>query len=589
MRHRLSALLTGIGLLAILCSPLIFRGFAGTASDNLGKKVANFTLKDTKGHTISLADFKDKKAIVVVFVGTECPINNAFLPRLADLHKDYADRGVQFLAINSNKQDSAERVAKHAKENAMPFPVLKDDGSAVADLFAAQRTPEAFVLDKEHLVRYRGRIDDQFGIGFKRSKPTRRDLAEALDEVLAGKTVTVASTAVAGCVIARGNKPKVDASVTFAKDVAPILQKNCQECHRPGQIGPMALLTYADASAWSETIREVIQEKRMPPWFADPHIGKFSNDRRLPDKDRETLLAWIDQGCPKGDDRDLPPLRAFAEGWRIGKPDAVFTMKEEDAFEIPAVAPKNGIEYQYFYVDTNFKEDRWVERAEAKPGASAVVHHIVLFIVRPGHKFIPKQGNAPLLCGTAPGDMPLILPPGTAKKIPAGSQLVFQMHYTANGTAQKDRSSVGLIFAKEPPKAEVHSLGILNQDIHIPPGDDNYKREATFTFRWPNARILSFMPHMHLRGKDVIAEAIYPDGRKEPLLSVPHYNFNWQSVYRCEKPLEMPRGTKVHFVAHFDNSAKNPNNPDPSRMVYWGDQTWEEMMIGWTDVAIDRK
>jgi hypothetical protein len=255
-----------------------------------------------------------------------------------------------------------------------------------------------------------------------------------------------------------------------------------------------------------------------------------------------------------------------------------------EAYEVPAVAPKGGIEYQYFEVDTHFTEDRWVERAEAKPDATSVVHHIIVFIVRPGLHFIPKQGNAPLLCGTAPGDMPLILSPGTAKKIPAGSKLIFQMHYTANGAAQKDRSSVGLIFAKEPPKQEVHSLAVANMRLEIPPGEANYERESSFLFP-RDGKILSFMPHMHLRGKDFRAEAIYPDGRKETVLWVPHYNFNWQSVYRLDKPLVMPRGSRIHFVAHFDNSSANPNNPDPKQRVHWGDQTWDEMMIGWTDAT----
>jgi hypothetical protein len=283
----------------------------------------------------------------------------------------------------------------------------------------------------------------------------------------------------------------------------------------------------------------------------------------------------------------MPPPIEYVPGWKIGKPDMIFTMKEKDEFEVPAVGPRNGIEYQNFEVETGFTEDRWLQRAEAKAGSPSVVHHIIVFIIRPGMKFIPKQGNAPLLCGTAPGDMPMILPPGTAKRVPAGSKLMFQMHYTANGTATKDRSSVGIIFAKEPPKREVRTFPIANTMINIPPGDGNYQREASRTFSFDAAQVIGFMPHMHLRGKDVMAEVIYPDGKRQTLLSVPRYNFNWQSIYRLEKPLPIPRGSKIHFVAHFDNSAKNPNNPDPTKLVRWGDQTWEEMLIGWTDLAFD--
>ncbi len=586
MSKRFLVLLTLAGLVALLSSRFVLSA-EGTSASGVGKKVSNFTLEDPRDHArVSLAQFKDKKAIVVVFVGTECPINNAYMPRLVALHKQYAPQGVQFLAINANVQDTSARVAAHAKSNGLPFPVLKDESHVVADQFAAQRTPEVFLLDGERQVRYHGRIDDRFGIGYKRSQPTRHDLAVALEEVLAGKTVTQPAIPVAGCLIARAFQPKTSGSVTFTREVARILQNRCQECHRPGQIGPMALLTYEDATAWSETIREVIQENRMPPWHADPRHGKFSNDRRLDPAEREALLAWIEQGCPKGADKDLPPPKEFVPGWSIGKPDVIYTMQEP--FAVPAVGPKNGIEYQFIEVETGLTEDKWVVQAEAKPGATAVVHHIVVFIVPPGHKFVPKRGNAPVLCGTAPGDMPLILPPGVGKKVPAGSKLVFQMHYTPNGTAYKDRSSVGVIFAKEPPKHSVSVAAIMNPQFRIPPGHDNFEVRSSYTLP-EDGRILSYMPHMHLRGKDFLYEVVYPDGRKETLLSVPRYDFNWQSVYRCATPVALPKGSKIQCTAHFDNSAKNRNNPDPTQSVRWGDQTWQEMMIGWTDLVFNKQ
>jgi len=410
-------------------------------------------------------------------------------------------------------------------------------------------------------------------------------LAEALGEVLAGRTVSQAPTPVAGCLIALVQRSKKEGQITYASHVAGILQKNCQECHRPGQIGPFSLLNYDDAVAWADTIREVVKDQRMPPWYADPRYGHFVNDRRLTPEEQTTLLAWLDNGTPKGDDKDLPPPRKWESDWTIGKPDLILTMPEE--FSVPAEAPKGGIEYQFIHIPTNFKEDRWVVRAESKPGAPEVVHHIVMFIVEPGRKFIPKVANAPVLCGTAPGDMPLILRPGMAKKIPAGSELVFQMHYTPNGKAQKDRSSVGMIFAKEPPQWQVRTWPIHEPRFRIPPGADNYELEASVTFK-ENGHVLSFMPHMHLRGKDFLYEATYPDGKKEILLSVPRFNFGWQSVYRLAKPLPVPKGTVIHCVAHYDNSAKNPNNPDPTKSVFWGDQTWEEMMIGWMDFYYDR-
>jgi peroxiredoxin len=580
MKERVRAFPIGLGLLTFLFTPLLFLRGAVTPPSVIGTKAPDFSLKDTTGKPVSLTDLKGKKAIVVLFVGTECPINNALMPRLAEMSKAYAPRGVQFLAINSNRQDSAERVAEHAKQYSLPFPVLKDDGNKVADLFAAERTPEAYVLDAEGNIRYRGRVDDQFGIGYKRAQPGRRDLAIALDEVLADKPVSQPTTPVAGCIIARAAPPKADGAITYTKDVALILQKNCQECHRPGQVGPFSLLTYEDAAAWADTIREVIQDGRMPPWYADPRYSHFSNDRRLPPNEREILLAWLDHGTPKGDDKDLPPPREYVEGWTIGKPDVILTMPEE--FEVQAEMPKYGIPYKRFKVKTNFTEDRWVERAEVRAGSPGVVHHVIVFVLPPGGTFFPGNPRTPTLCGTAPGDMPLILQPGMAKMVPAGSELIFEMHYTPNGVKQKDRSAVGIVFAKEPPKYNVHSVPISNPIFRVPPGDENYKVEASFTFQ-DDGYIINFMPHLHVRGKDFTYEAIYPDGRKEILLSVPRYNFNWQSAYRLAKPHPMPKGAKVRCVAHFDNSAKNPNNPDPTKAVTWGDQTWEEMMIGWLD------
>jgi peroxiredoxin len=598
MSSRLGALVFLVGSLALLCGSLVFSQGRAEPRDKApargqvqpARTVPAFRLKDPRDQAeVSLADFKDKKAVVVLFLGTECPINNAFLPSLAEMHTEYSARGVAFLAINSNRQDTPERVAAHARRHSVPFPVLKDPGNRVADLFAARRTPEAFVLDPAGKVLYQGRIDDQFGVGYSRpGKPTRRDLACALDEILLGKPVSVPRTSVDGCFINRLARPKADGAITYARHISRIVQKNCQECHRPGEIGPMSLLDYDDVVAWSDTIEEVVRQGRMPPWPADPRYGKFSNEHRLSAADREQLLTWLEQGTPRGDDRDLPPPVRYPEGWKIGKPDLVLSMPRP--FEVPARTPKGGVAYQYFTIDPGFKEDRWVERAEARPDARSVVHHMVVFILPEGELF-NMEGPGNVLCGTAPGDSPLMLEPGFAKKVPARARLVFQLHYTPNGHAQKDRSSVGMIFCKEPPRHRVLTKPIINPRFalrreKIPAGHDNYLMEATHVFR-QDAHILGFFPHMHLRGKDFLYEAIYPDGKMEVLLSVPRWDFGWQSVYRCAEPVAMPKGTRLHCVAHFDNSSANLNNPDPTRHVFWGDQTWEEMMIGWIDYYYD--
>jgi peroxiredoxin len=571
--------LLGIALWPVFEGPLA----TGAETGSVGKKVAGFTLQDTHGKTWKWQEVKGKKAVVVVFIGTQCPINNAYMLRLAELHKTYADRGVSLVAVNANQQDDTQAVAEHAKKFGIPFPVLKDGKNVVADRFGARRTPEAFVIDAEGKICYQGRIDDQFGVNFKRPRPTRNDLAVAIDEVMAGKAVTQPRTQVAGCIIGRAAKPKDQGTVTYSNRVARILQNHCQECHRPGQIGPMSLLTYKNAAAWSATIREVIEENRMPPWHADPRHGKFANDRRLPATDREALLAWIDQGCPEGDARDLPPPRKFEAGWRIGKPDTVLTMAT--AFKVPAKAER-GIRYKYFAVPTNFKEDMWVQAAEVKPGNPAVVHHIIVYVVKAGQGWRRTEDDLGegYLVAFAPGDLPARFGPGSAKKIPKGALLVFQMHYTPNGTAQTDRSSVGLIFAKKPPAHEIHTRSIAQRRIQIPAGSANHKEQSVTTFA-QDAVLFSFFPHMHLRGKSFDYRVVYPDGRSELLLSVPRYDFNWQNNYQLAKPLHLQKGTRIECTATYDNSRGNPNNPDPTQVVRWGDQTWHEMMIGFIDYA----
>ncbi|HYV34842.1 MAG TPA: hypothetical protein VE988_04000, partial [Gemmataceae bacterium] len=450
------------------------------------------------------------------------------------------------------------------------------------------RTPEAFVLDADLKVRYHGRIDDQFGAGFQRSNANRQDLAIAVDEVLAGKKVTVATTEVAGCLIGRTKTATVaDAKVNYSKHVAPIIQNRCQECHRPGQIGPMPLLNYDDVSSWSAMIREVVSEKRMPPWHADDkQHGVFSNERSLSKEDYDTLLSWIDQGCAEGNKADLPAPRQFADNWYIGKPDAIISMPQE--FTVPAKAPKGGVRYQNFTVKTNFTEDKWIQAAECKPGNKAVVHHIIAF-VDSGKKVDLVEGlGYGMLSAYAPGDIGSAFPAGAALKLPKGASIRFQMHYTPNGVECKDRSSVGLVFAKQTPKIEVQARAIANLFFNIPPGQANHEVRSESTFK-KDAIVYSLLPHMHLRGKDFKFEVVYPDGKTNTILNVPRYDFGWQAKYHFKEPLKVPAGTKIKCLAHFDNSKGNPWNPDPTVSVRFGEQTWEEMMIGFIDYAYVEK
>ena len=391
---------------------------------------------------------------------------------------------------------------------------------------------------------------------------------------------------------------------TFNKDVAPILFNHCTSCHRPGEIGPMSLLTYRDARPWAKSIAARVLTGTMPPWHADPAHGEFANDRRLTEPEKDTILKWVSSGAPEGDSADLPPPPTFVEGWQIGEPDAVFSMPED--YPVPAAGT---LEYKYFEIPTNLAEDKWIQALETRPGSRAVVHHVIVFARDP--KPAPRQPpvfafakgmdepdnaeaeakkKAPLndrpapprngnfVGGFAPGQLARIYPAGSAIRLAAGSTLVLQMHYTANGTAMTDRTRVGVIFAKEPPRHEVKLSALVNRNFTIPAGANNYRIDAEMTVQ-QDVMIWSLLPHTHLRGTRWTYEATYPDGRVETILSVPRYDFNWQTDYVFKQPLNLPKGTKIRSSAWYDNSAGNRFNPDPRADVRWGDQTWEEMQF----------
>jgi hypothetical protein len=386
---------------------------------------------------------------------------------------------------------------------------------------------------------------------------------------------------------------------TFTKDVAPILQARCQTCHRPGEAAPMSLLTYQEARPWAKAIKEAVLLKRMPPWFAEAGVGHFKNDRSLSQSEINTLVAWVDAGAQEGAAKDLPAALKFVNGWNIGEPDLVLEMPQ--AFDVPV---SGTVDYQYVILPQTFAEDRWVQAAEVRPGARGAVHHVLAFIREPGSKwmrdkpagvaFVPdtnEKGDRPsitgdILAGYAPGVPAVQLAPGQGRLVKAGSDIVFQLHYTANGKPAQDRSKVGVVFCKAPPEKRVMTLAANNSRFTIPPGDANYKVESQVELAH-DVTLRSLAPHMHLRGKDFEYRLIFPTGEQQTILRVPRYDFNWQLWYNPAEDMLLPKGTKVACTAHFDNSPNNPANPDPTKSVKFGEQSWEEMMIGFFDVAFE--
>ena len=547
---------------------------------SVGTKVAAIKLRDYRGGERSLDEFNTQKAVVLAFVSCDCPISRQYAPRLAKMAKEFESKGVAFVGIDANQQDSPTDIARYTKDSGIDFPILKDVNNVFADQLGVQRTTEMVVLDGEHVIRYRGRVDDQFNIGISRNRPTRNDLRDALEEMLVGKSVSNPSTPALGCFIGRVHKPAEKGSVTYTKHIARILNGHCVECHRPGEIGPFSLTSYEDAVGWAETIDEVVKQGRMPPWHADPKYGHFSNEARLSDVEKKQIAEWVNDGSPRGDPKDLPPAPTFAEGWRIPKPDVVFTVKRP--FKVPATGT---IPYQFFAIDTGFTEDKWVRAAEVKPSCRAVVHHVLVFVQAPGAGAPRGRGGfvTDWLVASVPGARPMILPDGLAKRVPAGSRLLFQVHYTTNGTEQTDQCTVGLTFADpKTVRKEVHTDMVIEHDFEIPPNDPHYKVEASKVLE-EDTEVLTWMPHTHYRGVGFEYDATYPDGRKEILLNVPKYDFNWQNSYVLAKPMLLPKGTELHCTAIYNNSTSNLGNPNPNQTVRWGEQTWEEMMIGYFD------
>lgn len=582
MNHRIR-----LWFVAVLCMISTIASHAGdTAGTARTLDVDNITLVDTAtGARHSLRAISGEKATVIFFASTECPVALAYQQELAHLVPSLKAQGVALVAVDSNYTNTAKKIDEHRIASKLPYPMYQDTNGTLVSALDATRSSEVALLDTRGTVAYQGRIDDRFAIAVRRPRATTHELLAAIDATIAGKPVSVARTEASGCFISRPQTAKKGTSVTYAKDVAPIIDRYCVSCHQPGQAGPMALQTHEQVAAWSRTIVEVLRQNRMPPSRLappDPRYGEFVGMPEPTAQDIETIARWVEAGTPRGDPTKRPVTRVSAktDTWLIGKPDLVVTMPK--AFNVPA---HGVVDYQYYEILSYTGEERWVEAIEIKPGVRSVAHHANVYMAQPDLLTVGFESGE-RWASFAPGRPPTTFPAGVARRLPKGAKLTLEMHYTPDGVAREDRTQIGIRFARTPPRHEARNvpLGVLN--FQIPPHAPNHEVVATYTLK-ADGKIASFTPHMHDRGKDFRYEAILPDGTTRTLLSVPKYDFKWQFVYVPKQMIALPKGTVLRAIAHYDNSASNPRNPDPTKTVTFGLQTYEEMMFGFVDVVYD--
>jgi len=554
----------------------------------VGRRVELPGFTDLEGKSRTVAGLMGKRGLVIVTRSITCPVCRRYTARVRNLAKEYGARGFGFLIVNPSEHESVADVRADAAEQKLAVPHVSDRDHAISGKLAIRTTAEVFVLDRTQTLVYRGAIDDQYGVGYSREAPRRTYLVDALEALLREDAPRVPHTTAPGCVLKLKAAPAASTapeptSVTYHGRVARIFDRHCVECHRAGERGPFPLDTYKAARGNAGMIEAMVERRLMPPWFAAPHTGPWENDRSLSEEDRSAVLQWVKDDCPAGDAAQAAlPLRRVT-GWRIGQPDVVIRPKR--AFKVPSTGV---LKYRNFRLPTGLKEDRWVQAIELRPTAPQVVHHILVFVRYPkGHPRAAEQpkdldGLAGYFAGMVPGQGHVIYPKGLAKFLPAGATLRFQVHYTPNGTATQDTPQLGLIFAPGKPEREVRTRGVFNVRFRIPPGDPNFEVQGAWMFP-RRARILAFMPHMHLRGKAARFEISPPSGESRVVLDVPRYDFNWQFQYWLREPLDVEKRTVVRATGWFDNSDKNPANPDPTKTVRFGNQTFDEMMIGYVE------
>ena len=545
---------------------------SGPGSVQIGEAVPLLQFTDIRGLQRSIADFEEHQAVVFVFTSTTCPLARRVLPQLAEMYQRYRNQQVVFVAVNVGAGDTIRDMAAQALELDIPFYFVRDNQLSVANTLGITRTPQVCVIDRDRVLRYRGRVDDQLRPGGSRPTASRQDLELALQQVLSGQPVEVPETTVDGCLLS--SAPPLPQSATWSTGIGALVHEKCARCHRPGTAAPFSLLTYADAAANRQMIAEVVRNETMPPWYASRHHGTFQNDTSLSEEQKQSLLAWVAADSPQGDPQQAPaPPAAPASDWSIGEPDLVVTMLGKH------LVPATGfIPYRYSILPCVFLQETWVEAIEIRPLNPAVVHHCNMAYFSP-----EGAGEETFITGYVPGGQPMDLGRfgnGTAFRLPAGSGLGLQIHYTTTGQKEESRIQVGLRFPRSIVRKQVRHFLLDPRRWRIPPYEPAFAVQASRRLD-RDVDLLGMFTHMHVRGRDMTFRAQLPDQPAQTLLQIPNYNFEWQVAYELAPGSHLlPAGAEISAVAHFDNSVFNPFNPDPAATVGYGLQTVNEMFNG---------
>ncbi|MEM1055899.1 MAG: redoxin domain-containing protein [Bacteroidota bacterium] len=549
--------------------------------DDAVGQVPDFGLYDSNGAFHTLSYYSDAPAVVLFVQGNGCPIARHAAPAFQDIRDRFEPEGVVFFMLNASLQDDRRSINAEVETFGLDVPILVDEDQLVAQALEVRRTAEAIVVDgRTQRIVYRGPVDDRLGYESQRAEATTHYLADALRAHLSGVLPEVRVVPPKGCLLAL---PERETAPTYTGEIASILETKCQACHQSGGIGPWAMTDYETVRGWAPMIREVVMTRRMPPWQADPSVGHLASERVLTDAERRAIVEWVDAGAPRGDGGDpfAERIREPLPEWPLGPPDLVLTLPPQS---IPATGV---VDYRYETVDIELDRDEWVRAVDIRPGTPAVLHHAIAVVEHPDVGSAPRGKNRwrdDMLEGYSPGSVPTPFPDGSARLLPAGSSLALQLHYVTIGRALTDSIRVGLYLAGEPPERQHASLAPRPRRLDIPAGDPAYRASAAIVLE-DSVLLHSVRPHMHYRGAEVRYEVVYPGGRRDTLVSVPQYSFNWQHRYEMAEPLSLPRGTRLECHARFDNSSRNPLNPDPSRSVRWGRKSTDEMLICYADVT----